>query len=157
MYYCTSCRRDFWRFKTPGQCPLCGVYADVRCQNCSFTAAASIYITNHDCCPQCGQVAQVPGSGALDIDLSFLTEWIAVVIRMAGKAVTLAGHVIILLLIILAGQIGVLAASTIRVLFINGVAKGSGPTTRDIVNMIILCAGLPVGVLLYIVVRMSMR
>ena len=63
MYQCERCGGTFAHFKTPGQCPLCGVWASVRCTACGHTAHANVFINNADRCPQCGARVSVPGAG----------------------------------------------------------------------------------------------
>jgi DNA-directed RNA polymerase subunit RPC12/RpoP len=62
MYKCERCGGTFAQFKTPGQCPLCGVWASVRCSGCGYTAHANEFVKNSDRCPQCGAQVSVPGS-----------------------------------------------------------------------------------------------
>ena len=54
MYKCERCGGAFATFKTPGQCPLCGVWASVRCDACGHIDKANIFISNGDSCPKCG-------------------------------------------------------------------------------------------------------
>lgn len=61
MYKCERCGGVFAKFKTPGQCPLCGVWASVRCSGCGHTAHANVFIANGDQCPKCGARVPVPG------------------------------------------------------------------------------------------------
>lgn len=67
MYHCEMCGGDFYRFKTPGQCPLCKLYALVRCLGCQYIADATVFINNNDHCPKCGASVTVPGSSALGV------------------------------------------------------------------------------------------
>lgn len=66
MYQCERCGQAFARFKTPGQCPHCGVWASVRCNACRYTDAAQVFIDNGDRCPKCGSAVHVPGGQASD-------------------------------------------------------------------------------------------
>jgi DNA-directed RNA polymerase subunit RPC12/RpoP len=59
MYKCERCGRTFEHFKTPGKCPLCGVWASVRCAACGHTDGANVFINNNNRCPKCG--VYVPG------------------------------------------------------------------------------------------------
>lgn len=63
MYHCHSCDGYFPRFITPGQCPLCGAWAYVRCESCGYTDAASAFISNGNRCPGCNAVVGIPGEG----------------------------------------------------------------------------------------------
>ncbi len=63
MYRCEACGGTFSRFKVAGQCPLCKVWASVRCDGCGYTAHANAFIKNGDRCPQCGARVAVPGGG----------------------------------------------------------------------------------------------
>lgn len=69
MYRCTTCGGSFETFVTPGQCPLCGTWAHVRCTNCRYTDAASVFTANGNRCPKCN--AEVVLSGATDVRGSF--------------------------------------------------------------------------------------
>ena len=60
MYRCENCGRTFQHFKVAGQCPLCNVYASVRCEACKYTAAADKFIQNGDRCPNCGAKVSLP-------------------------------------------------------------------------------------------------
>ena len=62
MYRCEQCGGTFEAFKTPGQCPLCGTWASVRCTNCGHTDAADAFISNGDRCPACGAAVSFPGT-----------------------------------------------------------------------------------------------
>ena len=64
MYLCENCKGTFEHFKTPGMCPLCNVWASVRCEACKFTADANQFINNHDACPKCGAKVSIPGAGS---------------------------------------------------------------------------------------------
>jgi hypothetical protein len=64
MYKCEKCRGTFEHFETPGQCPLCKVWASVRCDACGFTDAANKFIDNNDCCPKCGAKVSMSGGGS---------------------------------------------------------------------------------------------
>ena len=64
MYQCEKCGGTFEHFKAPGQCPLCKVWAIVRCQACNYTADAKEFINNNDSCPKCGAKVSVPGTKA---------------------------------------------------------------------------------------------
>ncbi len=64
MYSCQRCRGTFGQFRTPGQCPLCGVWASVRCSGCGHTAHANVFIANGDRCPKCGASVSIPGGGS---------------------------------------------------------------------------------------------
>lgn len=64
MYKCERCGGSFAQFKTPGQCPLCGVWASVQCVACGFTAHANEFIRHSDQCPKCGARVAVPGRSA---------------------------------------------------------------------------------------------
>ena len=64
MFRCEKCGGTFAHFKTPGQCPLCGVWASVRCQRCRYTAHADQFINNNDACPKCGAKVSIPGGGS---------------------------------------------------------------------------------------------
>ncbi len=59
MYQCERCDKTFTRFKTPGQCPHCGVWADVRCSGCGYTGPAKVFVDRGDRCPRCGSVVYV--------------------------------------------------------------------------------------------------
>jgi len=61
MYKCERCGGTFEHFQTAGQCPLCGVWADVKCDACSYTDDARVFIDNGDQCPKCGSIVLVPG------------------------------------------------------------------------------------------------
>lgn len=69
MYYCEGCRGNFARFKEPGRCPLCGMYASVKCSGCGYTASASVFIANDDTCPECGAHIGMPGASAAPVSL----------------------------------------------------------------------------------------
>jgi hypothetical protein len=62
LYLCEKCLGTFERFDVAGQCPRCGVWACVRCKNCSFTAHANEFINNGNRCPKCGAVVHIPGA-----------------------------------------------------------------------------------------------
>jgi len=64
MYKCERCGGVFTVFKTPGQCPLCGVHASVKCADCGFIAHADRFIQNRDMCPKCGAQVVIPGGGS---------------------------------------------------------------------------------------------
>lgn len=61
MYRCERCGGVFGSFTTPGQCPLCGVWASVRCTGCGYTGHANEFVKNNDRCPKCGARVSVPG------------------------------------------------------------------------------------------------
>ncbi|MBI1830569.1 MAG: hypothetical protein HYR84_03855 [Planctomycetes bacterium] len=63
MYRCDRCRGTFEHFHTAGQCPLCGLWASVRCTGCGHTASANVFISNGDTCPKCGASVASPGDG----------------------------------------------------------------------------------------------
>jgi len=63
MYHCERCKGTFARFKTPGQCPLCGMWASVRCNACGYTDDARQFIQNSDLCPNCGAKVALTGGG----------------------------------------------------------------------------------------------
>jgi hypothetical protein len=54
MYRCEGCGRTFQSFRTPGQCPLCGVWASVKCHGCGHTGPATEFINAGNTCPKCG-------------------------------------------------------------------------------------------------------
>lgn len=54
MYRCTNCGGSFSYFEKPGQCPLCKVWAVVKCTSCGFTDSAITFIQNLNKCPKCG-------------------------------------------------------------------------------------------------------
>ena len=64
MYICGNCHRNFARFKTAGQCPLCGVWAEVRCTGCGYVASAQVFINNSNRCPRCGKLVAVDAAGS---------------------------------------------------------------------------------------------
>lgn len=56
MYRCERCHGEFAEFVTPGQCPLCGTWAKVKCSNCGHVDPASVFIANANRCPRCNAV-----------------------------------------------------------------------------------------------------
>lgn len=66
MYKCEACGGSFARFKTPGQCPLCQIWAFVQCNGCGYRAHANHFIDNGDVCPKCGMHVASPGQPARD-------------------------------------------------------------------------------------------
>ena len=63
MYQCEHCGGQFQRFRTPGQCPRCHIWAQVRCRDCGYTDGAGVFIRNGDRCPGCGATVRLAGSG----------------------------------------------------------------------------------------------
>lgn len=61
MYYCESCEQSFRRFRTPGQCPNCGVFANVRCRHCGYVDSAAKFAELGHKCPDCGATVAIPG------------------------------------------------------------------------------------------------
>ncbi len=61
MYRCEKCGGTFAHFKTLGQCPLCGVWASVKCSGCGHIAQAKEFIDNGDKCTKCGAKVPMPG------------------------------------------------------------------------------------------------
>jgi hypothetical protein len=66
MYGCERCGGTFAHFKTPGQCPLCGTWANVKCRRrgCGYVAPATEFIAHGDRCPKCGCVVVIGGAPA---------------------------------------------------------------------------------------------
>jgi hypothetical protein len=62
MFRCEDCGREFAHYETPGKCPLCGIWAKVRCEECGYFGAASFYVQKGNKCPRCGRKAQIPGA-----------------------------------------------------------------------------------------------
>ena len=60
-YFCPYCKGTFDHFKVPGQCPLCGRWAQVRCMACGYTADANVFVANRNRCPRCGKRVIIPG------------------------------------------------------------------------------------------------
>jgi hypothetical protein len=67
MYICGKCDGTFVRFKTPGQCPLCGVWASVKCSTCGHIDTAKVFINNNDCCPKCGAYVSISAGSPSDL------------------------------------------------------------------------------------------
>jgi len=64
IYQCEKCSNTFKEFKQPGQCPHCGVWAQVKCGKCGYSAAASTFISSKNCCPKCRTRVVIPGGGS---------------------------------------------------------------------------------------------
>lgn len=62
MYRCERCGGTFASFETPGQCPLCGTWASVRCTNCGHTDVATAFTSNGNRCPSCNAAVSLPGA-----------------------------------------------------------------------------------------------
>ena len=64
IYQCEKCSNTFKEFKQPGQCPHCGVWAQVKCGKCGHSAAASTFISSKNCWPKCRTRVVIPGGGS---------------------------------------------------------------------------------------------
>jgi hypothetical protein len=61
MHHCPDCGRDFGKYSTPGQCPLCGAWEMIRCVECGYHGAASYYLESDFKCPRCGRETAILG------------------------------------------------------------------------------------------------
>ena len=59
---CAKCGRDFARYDTPGQCPLCGEWTVVSCGSCGFRAGARTFVEKDCKCPRCQSRVAVSGA-----------------------------------------------------------------------------------------------
>ena len=62
LHVCSKCGRDFARYDTPGQCPMCGEWKVVACGSCGFRAGARTFVENDCKCPRCQSRAAISGS-----------------------------------------------------------------------------------------------
>lgn len=127
-YECGRCGGSFAAFVTPGQCPLCGAWVRVRCENCHYTDAASVFIESGNRCPNCGAEVDIVGAAGKRLtrdDVARGVGWLLVVCSIgwawtAWRAILLQARLgflvipsveIVVELVFVAGGVGALAWS----------------------------------------------
>jgi hypothetical protein len=127
-YTCDRCGGSFAAFVTPGQCPLCGAWGNVRCTNCGYRDAASVFIENGNRCPNCGAEIDLAGAagkrltrndfvagvGWLLVVCSLVwawTAWQAILLQARFGILLIPSVEIVVELVMIAGGVGTLAWS----------------------------------------------
>ena len=128
-YTCGRCGGSFAAFVTPGQCPLCGAWGNVRCTSCGYRDSARVFVENGNRCPNCGAEFDfgggagrrltlndyVVGVGWLLVVCSLVwawTAWQAVLVQVRVGFRVIPSFEIVVELVMIASGVGALAWSS---------------------------------------------